>query len=88
MQSEVGSIEVGKRADLVLIDLRKPHLVPYQGIISNIVYSAMGSDVDTVLVGGRVLLRKGKALTLDEERIMTEAERHQEKLISRSGIKI
>jgi cytosine/adenosine deaminase-related metal-dependent hydrolase len=87
MQSEVGSIKVGKMADLVLIDLRKPHLVPFRDVVSNIVYSAMGSDVDTVLVGGRVLLREGKALTLNEERIMSEAQRHQDGLISRSGIR-
>jgi cytosine/adenosine deaminase-related metal-dependent hydrolase len=88
MQSEVGSIEVGKKADLVLIDLKKPHLVPYSDIVSNIVYSAMGSDVDTVLVDGRVLLDHGRALTLDEERIMDEAQLHQDELISRSGIKV
>jgi cytosine/adenosine deaminase-related metal-dependent hydrolase len=87
-QSDFGSIEAGKRADLVLVDLKKPHLAPYQGIASDLVYSAMGSDVDTVLVGGRVLLRKGKALTLDEEKIMIEAQRHQENLIARAGIRI
>jgi cytosine/adenosine deaminase-related metal-dependent hydrolase len=86
MQKEIGSIEVGKRADLVLIDLKKPHLVPYRDVVSNIVYSAMGSDVDTVLVDGRVLLRNGEALTLDERRIIDEAEQHQEELVSRSGV--
>lgn len=88
MQSEVGSIEVGKRADLVLVDMKKPHLVPYRGVVSDLVYSAMGSDVDTVLVGGRLLLRGGKALTLDEERLVSEAQRHQDELIARSGIKV
>jgi cytosine/adenosine deaminase-related metal-dependent hydrolase len=88
MESEVGSIEVGKRADLVLIDLRKPHLVPYRDVVSNIVYSAMGGDVDSVMVDGELLLRGGKALTLDEERIVGEARTHQDELISRSGIGI
>jgi len=87
MQSEVGSIEVGKKADLVLIDLKKPHLVPYTDIVSNVVYSAMGSDVDTVLVDGKILLRNGEALTLDEERVMNEAQRHQDELFARSGIR-
>ena len=85
MESELGSIEVGKKADLVLIDLKKPHLTPFRDVVSNIVYSAMGSDVDTVMVNGRVLLRHGKALTLDEERIMGEAQMHQDELVSRSG---
>jgi cytosine/adenosine deaminase-related metal-dependent hydrolase len=85
MESQLGSIEAGKKADLVLIDLKKPHLTPFQDIVSNIVYSAMGSDVDTVLVDGRPLLRHGRALTLDEDRIVGEAQRRQDALISRSG---
>jgi cytosine/adenosine deaminase-related metal-dependent hydrolase len=87
MGSEIGSIEVGKKADLVLIDLKKPHLVPFTDVVSDVVYSAMGSDVDTVLVDGRVLLEGGKPTTLDEERILDEAQRHQTALFARSGIK-
>ena len=87
MESQVGSIEVGKKADLVLIDLKKPHLTPFRDIVSNIIYSAMGSDVDTVLVDGRLLLRHGKALTLDEEKIVGEAQRRQDELISRAGVR-
>jgi len=85
MESELGSIVVGKKADLVLIDLKKPHLTPFRDVVSNIVYSAMGSDVDTVMVDGRLLLRHGEALTLDEDRIVGEAQRRQDELISRSG---
>jgi 5-methylthioadenosine/S-adenosylhomocysteine deaminase len=87
MESIVGSIEAGKRADLVLIDLRKPHLVPYRDIVSNVVYSAVGSDVDSVLVDGNLLLHGGEALTLDEERIIDEAQERQDELISRSGVR-
>lgn len=88
MDKEVGSIEVGRKADLVLVDLKKPHLIPYRDVVSNLVYAAMGSDVDTVLVDGRVLVRRGKALTLDEERILSEAQRRQDELISRSGVRL
>ena len=87
LETEVGSIEAGKRADLALIDLKKPHLVPYRDIVSNVVYSAMGSDVDAVTVDGKLLLRGGKALTLDEGRIMGEAQKRQDELISRSGVR-
>jgi cytosine/adenosine deaminase-related metal-dependent hydrolase len=86
--SAIGSIEVGKRADLVLIDLKKPHLVPYTDVVSDVVYSAMGSDVDTVLVDGRVLLEKGTPTTLDEERILDEAQRHQAALFARCGFRV
>ena len=87
MESSVGSIEVGKRGDLALVDLKKPHLVPYRDVVSNIVYSAMGSDVHSVLVDGNLLLSGGKALTLDEEKVMGEAQAHQDGLLSRSGIR-
>jgi len=87
LESEVGSIEVGKKADLVLIDMRKPHLTPFQDVVSNVVYSAMGGDVDTVMVDGRLLLRGGKALTLDEERIVEGAQQRQDELISKSEVK-
>ena len=86
-EKEVGSIEAGKRADLVLVDLKKPHLVPYRDVVSNVVYAAMGSDVDTVLVDGRVLVSGGESLTLDEEKILEEAQKRQDGLISRSGVK-
>jgi cytosine/adenosine deaminase-related metal-dependent hydrolase len=86
--SAIGSIEVGKKADLVLMDLKKPHLVPYTDVVSDVVYSAMGSDVDTVLVDGRVLLEKGRATTLDEDRILDEAQRHQAALFARSGFRV
>ena len=87
IEKEVGSIEAGKRADLVLVDLKKPHLVPYRDVVSNVVYAAMGSDVDTVLVDGRVLVSGGESLTLDEEKILEEAQKRQDGLISRSGVK-
>ena len=87
MESQIGSIEVGKRADLVLIDLKKPHLVPLTDVMSTVVYSAMGSDVDTVLVDGKVLVQHGRALTLDEEGIMAEAQRCQDGLFARTGLK-
>ncbi len=88
MEGIVGSIEVGKRADLALIDLKKPHLLPYQDIASNIVYSAMGSDVDTVLVDGKVVVSGGQARTLDENEVMDRAARHQSELLARADVKI
>ena len=87
MEREVGSVAVGKRADLALINLKSPHLVPFRDMISSLVYAAMGSDVDTVLVDGKVLVSGGKALTLDEAKIVNDAQRLQDELISRSGVR-
>ncbi|MTV47679.1 amidohydrolase family protein [Heliobacillus mobilis] len=69
----IGSLEVGKRADITMVNLAQPHLCPSHDVVAHLVYSARGSDVDTVLVDGKVLLREGKLTSLDESRIMEEA---------------
>jgi 5-methylthioadenosine/S-adenosylhomocysteine deaminase len=67
---KVGSIEVGKQADLIIIDTDKPHLTPLYHPASHIVYAALGSDVRDVLVGGEFLVRNRKLLTLDINHIL------------------
>lgn len=69
-----GILQVGADADLILIDMDKPHLVPRHDLAANVLHSAKGPDVRYVIVDGKVLLRQGKLTTLDEEKIMREAE--------------
>lgn len=71
--SATGSIEAGKRADLIAVDIRKPHLVPLYDIYSHLAYSAMASDVDTVLVDGVPVVENKVFLRADEEEIMHKA---------------
>ena len=68
--NETGSIEVGKQADLIIIDTDKPHLTPMYNPVSHIVYAAQGSDVRDVLVAGEFLVRNRKLLTLDINNIL------------------
>ena len=70
-----GELAVGKKADIVLLDLSAPQLNPQTNLISSLCYSANGSEVDTVLVDGRVLLEKGRLTTIDEERVLYESGR-------------
>lgn len=70
---ELGSLEVGKRADVVLLDLWKAHLQPINMLVDQIVAKAMGSDVDTVICDGRVLLERGRATQVDENAILERA---------------
>jgi cytosine/adenosine deaminase-related metal-dependent hydrolase len=70
---DLGSLEVGKRADVVLVDLDRPHTVPVTDPVSNLVYAANGGNVDTVLIDGRIVLRDGRATTVDEAAILGEA---------------
>lgn len=79
----VGSLERGKRADLVVLNLRRPHLVPSIFGPSNLVYSATGQDVEYVFVDGVPMVEGGLVRTLDEERVLEEAEEHAERLYSR-----
>jgi len=75
LEENVGSLEVGKKADIVLVDLSKPHLKPLHNIYASIVYSARGSDVDTVIVNGKILMENRQVKTLDEQTVMEEAEK-------------
>jgi 5-methylthioadenosine/S-adenosylhomocysteine deaminase len=73
LEKSVGSLEVGKKADIIVVELNRPHLQPPLNLISHLVYSAVGSDVRDVIVEGRILMEDRKLLTLDEERILHEA---------------
>ena len=73
LQKDVGTIEIGKKADLIIIDLNKPHLAPLHNVYSALVYSANGSDVDTVIIDGNVVMENRKILTVDEGEIVEKA---------------
>ena len=71
---------VGAPADLILVNLDAPHMRPIHNLIANLVHSAKGGDV---MVDGRWLMRKRELLTLDEARIMAEAESHAQAMVRR-----
>ena len=75
LEKKVGSLEVGKKADVILLDFKKPHLTPVHDFYANIVYSAHGSDVDTVIVDGKILMENKNAKTLEEEKVMLKAQK-------------
>lgn len=86
MEAEIGSLEVGKKADVVLLDLRRPHMVPANMPLYRIVCFANGNDVDTVIVDGRVCLEGRRALTVDEDAVLDAAEREAALMIERLGL--
>lgn len=82
---EIGSLEVGKKADLILVDLQAPNLMPtlagpIRNIVPNLVYAATGHEVDLVMVDGRILLRDGKLLYIDEEAVQAEVQEQAEEV--------
>jgi 5-methylthioadenosine/S-adenosylhomocysteine deaminase len=74
LEGQIGSIEVGKRADLALVSLDSPRMRPLHDPVSQLVYAARGSDVFATIVDGRVLKRGDEYPSLDEERIVSDAE--------------
>ncbi len=73
MEKEIGSLEAGKKADVVLVSLDEPNAVPMYDIYAQIAYSLKGSDVETVIIGGRVVMRDRKLLTVDEPAVLEKA---------------
>jgi 5-methylthioadenosine/S-adenosylhomocysteine deaminase len=70
MEKITGSLEVGKKADIIIIGLNEPHLTPLYSEYSHLVYAASGADVDTVLINGKVIMENRKLLTIDETEVM------------------
>jgi 5-methylthioadenosine/S-adenosylhomocysteine deaminase len=83
LEKDVGSLEVGKKADVILVDLAKPHLTPLHDVYSAIVYSARASDVDTVIVDGEIVMQNRQVRSLDEQAVMEKARNTAYDLLSR-----
>ena len=74
LEAEIGSLTVGKRADLVLFDFRRPHLRPLTNVLGTLVHTAQGRDVHTVFVGGEVVVYGGEPLCVDKMAVLEAAE--------------
>lgn len=85
MDDRIGSLEVGKEADMILIDMHRPHLYPLNMPAYRVPCFANGNDVDTVVVAGRVLMQGGRALHVDAARVLAEAQAEAEAMIARIG---
>jgi 5-methylthioadenosine/S-adenosylhomocysteine deaminase len=80
LADQIGSVEVGKRADLQLVNLSRLHTSPQPDPISTIVYAAGASDVETVIIDGRIVMRDGELLALNEQNVIAEARRQYQRL--------
>jgi 5-methylthioadenosine/S-adenosylhomocysteine deaminase len=80
MEKEIGSLEVGKKADIILISLDEPNAVPIYDIYAQLAYALKGSDVETVVIGGRIVMRDRKLLTLNEPEILAKAREYGKKV--------
>jgi 5-methylthioadenosine/S-adenosylhomocysteine deaminase len=84
--NELGSLEVGKLADVSVVRVDRPHLTPRADLISTLVYATQTTDVDTVIIDGQIVMRERKLLTIDEAETIAAANREQEDLLGRAGL--
>jgi len=80
MEKEIGSLEAGKKADVIVISLNEPNAVPMYDVYAQLAYSLKGSDVETVVIGGRVVMREHQLLTVKEEEVLAKAREYQKKV--------
>jgi 5-methylthioadenosine/S-adenosylhomocysteine deaminase len=80
MEKEIGSLEPGKRADLIMVRIDRPNAIPLYGAISQMVYALKADDVRDVMVNGRPVVRDAQILTLDKKAILAKAEDYRAKV--------
>ena len=83
---EIGSLEAGKKADIVILNQWQPHLVPNIMPVHRLIYESVGQDIETVIVDGRVLMEGQKVLSVDEEEVLACSEQEARRLIERAGL--
>jgi 5-methylthioadenosine/S-adenosylhomocysteine deaminase len=84
LEADIGSLEVGKRADLSVVRLDRLHATPVKDVVSALVYSSEPGDVETVIIDGQIVMRDRKLVTLDEDEVVTTARSEGGKLIDRA----
>jgi 5-methylthioadenosine/S-adenosylhomocysteine deaminase len=80
MEKEIGSLEAGKKADVIVISLNEPNAVPMYDVYAQLAYALKGSDVETVVIGGRVVMREHQLLTVKEDEAIAKAREYQKKV--------
>jgi len=86
ISDQVGSIEVGKRADLITVNTDVPHLTPIWNPVGSLVFAAQGSDVNTVVIDGKFIMRGREMQTMDEKKIVAEARRRMPEIAARANV--
>src|ERR1700687_4717098 len=82
MEKEIGSLEAGKKADVIVISLNEPNAVPMYDVYAQLAYALKGSDVETVVIGGRVVMREHQLLTVKEDEAIAKAREYGKKVES------
>jgi len=85
LEAQIGSIEIGKKADLIVIDYENAFMTPIHNPVSAIVYSALGHEVSTMIIDGRFVMRDGVVTTVNEAAVRRQAQINADDLTRRAG---
>ena len=77
---EIGSLEAGKRADLIIVDMESAHQTPVYNVYSELVYATKASDVETVMINGRIVMQNRRVLTIDERSVLVKANEYRDRI--------
>jgi 5-methylthioadenosine/S-adenosylhomocysteine deaminase len=88
MEKEIGTLETGKKADVIVINMRRPEWYPNYSEVQNLVYSASGDAVETVYIDGRLIMENRKVLTVDEDEILDRCAVLGADILKRGGLKV
>ena len=83
LENEIGSLEIGKKADIVIVDIHKIHTTPLHDPVSTLVYSSNGTDVDTVIIDGEILVERGKLVHINESEVIEMAQEAADAVVRR-----
>jgi 5-methylthioadenosine/S-adenosylhomocysteine deaminase len=86
LEAEIGSLEIGKRADVAVVKLNQLHTSPEVDVVSSLVYAAEASDVQSVVIAGRLVMQNRELLTIDEADTVAEANAQAEVLMIQVGL--
>src|SRR5678809_587344 len=85
LEKEIGSLETGKRADLLVLDRDTLNQIPLYNVYSDLVYATKAADVETVIINGRLVMRNKRLLTLNEPTIKRDARAFRDRIIKSLG---
>jgi cytosine/adenosine deaminase-related metal-dependent hydrolase len=80
MEKEIGSLELGKKADIIVVDTSQPHLIPSLDPVANLMHFGEGSDVETVIIDGRVVIEQRRTRTINEQEMLRQAQERGERM--------
>lgn len=88
MDKEIGSLETGKKADIILLNMHRPEWYPNYSEVQNLVYSTSGDSVETVYINGKLVMKDRKVLTVDEDEVLYKTQELGEKLLKRGNLTV